>query len=125
MMIMQNEFLNPFAQRLFAKPDHAVQTGLLDAAHEPLGVGIQIRRARRQRHRRYPDPLQQHDNSLMNSGSRYESGSACRAALPPSRPLHFFRFGSSCKLAAGDAAGQNLLNDIEPPASSWSSFGNE
>jgi len=28
-------------------------------------------------------------------------------------------------MAAGDAAGQNLLNDIEPLGSSWSSFGNE
>ena len=28
-------------------------------------------------------------------------------------------------MAAGDAAGQNLLNDIEPLGSSWGSFGNE
>src|SRR5215831_20289337 len=58
-MIMQNELLDPFAQRLFPEPDHPFQTRLLDAAHEPLGVGVQIRRARRQRHRRYPDPLEQ------------------------------------------------------------------
>ena len=42
-MIMQNELVNPFAQRVLTEENHALQAGLLDATHESLGVRVQIR----------------------------------------------------------------------------------
>src|ERR1700693_4021749 len=53
-VIMRHKLLNPFAQRALTEPDHALQTGFLDAAHESLGVRIQIRRTRRTVHRFAP-----------------------------------------------------------------------
>src|SRR5262249_15337005 len=41
-VIMSNEVLNGFPQRLLAEEDHAIQTGLLDAAHKSFRVGVQI-----------------------------------------------------------------------------------
>jgi hypothetical protein len=34
---MRYEFGNPRAQRALAEPDHAIEAGFLDAAHESLG----------------------------------------------------------------------------------------
>ena len=39
-MIMPHKFGNPFAQRILAEPDHAIQAGFLDAADESFGIGI-------------------------------------------------------------------------------------
>ena len=39
-VVMCYKFANPFAQRPFAEPDHALQAGFLDTADKPLGVGI-------------------------------------------------------------------------------------
>jgi hypothetical protein len=36
-VIMQNELVNPFAQRSLTEEDHALQAGFLDAAYESLG----------------------------------------------------------------------------------------
>ena len=41
-MIMHYEFVNSFVQRALPEQDDALQTGFLDAAHESLGVGIQV-----------------------------------------------------------------------------------
>jgi len=42
-MIMRDKLTNPCPQGALAEEDHALQTGFLDAAHKPLGVGVQIR----------------------------------------------------------------------------------
>src|SRR5215831_15168778 len=42
-VIMSNEVLNGFPQRLLAEEDHAIQARLLDAAHKSLRVCVQIR----------------------------------------------------------------------------------
>src|SRR6266404_1709187 len=46
-VVMGDEVVNGRPQRLLSKQDHPLQTGFLDGSHEPLGVGIQIRRSRR------------------------------------------------------------------------------
>src|SRR5947209_2576697 len=45
-MIMRNELVNPFSQRALTEEDHALQAGFFNAAHESLGICIQIRRSR-------------------------------------------------------------------------------
>jgi len=52
-MIMGHELVNRLSQRAFSEQDHPLQAGLFDTAHKSLGVGIQIRRSRRQFHRLY------------------------------------------------------------------------
>jgi hypothetical protein len=39
-VIVQNEFVNSFAQGAFTKEDHSVQTGFSYAANEALRIGI-------------------------------------------------------------------------------------
>lgn len=39
-VIMQNELMNPFAQRALTEEDHTLQAGFLDAAYESLSVGV-------------------------------------------------------------------------------------
>ena len=41
-VIMSNEVLNAFPQGLLAEEDHAIQTGILDAAHKSLRVGVRM-----------------------------------------------------------------------------------
>ena len=41
-VIMSDEVLNGCAQRLLAEEDHAIQAGLLDAAHKSLRVGVPV-----------------------------------------------------------------------------------
>ena len=50
-VIMSNEVLYGCPQRLLAEEDHAIQTGLLDAAHKSFRDSIQIWRSRGQLHR--------------------------------------------------------------------------
>ena len=47
-MIVCQKLVDRIAQRVLSKEDHAIQSALLDGAHKPLRVSIQIRRARRQ-----------------------------------------------------------------------------
>src|ERR1700722_4788128 len=42
-VLMQNELVNPFAQRGLTEENHTLQAGLLDPAHESLRVRVQIR----------------------------------------------------------------------------------
>ncbi len=49
-MIMVNKFMDGLPQRTFSEHNHPFQAGLLDRSDKSLGVGIQIRRARRQFH---------------------------------------------------------------------------
>src|SRR5215469_2665727 len=45
-VIMGDEVLNGRPQRFLAEEDHAIQAGLLDAAHKSLRVGVQVWRLR-------------------------------------------------------------------------------
>jgi hypothetical protein len=47
-MVMGNEFPNRSPQLVLPKQNHAIQTGLLDAADKPFRVAIQVRRSWRQ-----------------------------------------------------------------------------
>jgi hypothetical protein len=48
---MRNEFRDGLPQGRFPEKDHPLQTGFLDRPHESFGIGIQIRRSRRQLYR--------------------------------------------------------------------------
>src|SRR5215469_7259391 len=41
-VIMRDEVLNGCPQRFLVEDDHAIQAGLLDAAHKSLRVGVQV-----------------------------------------------------------------------------------
>ena len=58
-MIMGQVLLDRIRQRAFAQPDHPCEGVLLDRAHEPLAVGVQMRRPRRQEDRLHSAGLQQ------------------------------------------------------------------
>src|SRR5215831_18105667 len=45
-VIMGDEVLNGCPERFLAEEDHAIQAGLLDAAHKSLRVGVQVWRLR-------------------------------------------------------------------------------
>src|SRR5579859_6356282 len=47
-MIMLNKLVDGPAHRAFSEQNHPFQAGFLDGSHKAFGVGIQIRRARRQ-----------------------------------------------------------------------------
>jgi hypothetical protein len=69
-VIMSNEVLYGCPQRLLAEEDHAIQTGLLDAAHKSFRVGVQIWRSRGSFTDFTPISVIVLRNSAVNSGSR-------------------------------------------------------
>src|SRR5215208_5579770 len=63
-MVMQTELLDALSKRGLTEQDHALQAPFLDTAHEPLRVGVQIRRLWRQLHR-FHASLSQHSQELV------------------------------------------------------------
>ena len=44
-VVVRDELADGATQRALADPDHALEAGVLDGAHEALRVGVQVRRA--------------------------------------------------------------------------------
>ena len=58
-MIMSQILVDHIMERSFAKHEYAIEGFLLDRAHEPFAVGVQIRTAGRQADRFHPTILEQ------------------------------------------------------------------
>src|SRR4029077_5191403 len=69
-MIMLTKFMDGLPQGPFAEQNHPFQARFLDGSYESFGVGIQIRRARRQLNGFHPGTLQDLQEFRTEQGSR-------------------------------------------------------